>query len=145
MSSADEELATVVVQRVVAAPPAEVYAAWVEPDTLARFIAPAPGTAQVEIDPRVGGRLWIVMTFPDRVTEIEGEYVALDPPHGLSFSWHPLAAGFQSVVTVELAAHGAGETRMTITHTRLPDGWRDSYERGWGSIAGRAAEAIARR
>ena len=143
--TAGEELATVVVERVIAAPPADVYAAWVAPDTLARFVAPEPGRAEVEIDPRVGGRMRIVMTFPDRVTEIEGDYLALDPPHRISFSWRPLAAGFQSVVTVELAAHGDGETRMTITHTRLPAGWRDSYHRGWGSIARQAAAVLAAR
>ena len=139
-----EDLATVVVERVVHAPPADVYAAWVAPETLRLFIAPAPGTAEVEIDPRVGGRMRIVMTFPDRVTEIEGAYLELDPPHRISFSWRPLAAGFDSVVTVAFAPLGAAETRMTITHTRLPAGWRDSYERGWGSIAGAVARLVRR-
>lgn len=137
-------LATVVVERIVEAPPADVYAAWVEPETLRSFIAPAPGTARVEIDPRVGGRMRIVMTFPDRVTEIEGEYLVLDPPERLSFSWRPLAAGFESVVTVAFHAHGTDETRMTITHTRLPASWRDSYERGWGSIAGAVGRRVRR-
>ena len=59
------------------------------------------------------------MTFPDRITEIEGEYLVLDPPHRISFSWRPLRAGFDSVVTVTFEPH-AGGTRMTITHTRLP-------------------------
>ena len=136
-----EPLATARVERVLPAAPDAVYAAWVEPEALARFIAPAPGTAQVEIDPRVGGRLRIVMTFPDRVTEIEGTYLALDRPHRISFSWRPLRAGFDSVVTVTLAPHGEGETRMTITHSRLPQEWLGSYEAGWGSIA----EALDRR
>ena len=128
-------LATARVERVLPAAPEEVYGAWVEPDALASFIAPAPGTAQVEIDPRVGGRLRIVMTFPDRVTEIEGTYLALDRPHRISFSWRPLRAAFDSVVTVTLEPHGEHETRMTITHSRLPQEWLGSYEAGWGSIA----------
>jgi uncharacterized protein YndB with AHSA1/START domain len=142
--SAGEELATVLVERVVAAPPADVYAAWVDPETLARFLAPEPGRAQVDIDPRVGGRMRVVMTFPDRVTEIDGDYLALDPPHRISFSWRPRTAGFDSVVTIELAAHGDSETRMTITHTRLPAKWRESYERGWGSIADQLARRVRR-
>jgi uncharacterized protein YndB with AHSA1/START domain len=140
----DEALATVTVERIVAATPDEVYAAWVEAATLALFIAPAPGSAQVEIDPRVGGRLRIVMTFPDRVTEIEGSYLVLDRPHRISFSWRPLRAGFESVVTVTFAAHSDGETRMTITHTRLPQSWAESYDRGWGSIAGEIARRVRR-
>lgn len=141
----DAELATVVVERVIAAPPADVYAAWVVPETLATFLAPEPGRAEVDIDPRVGGRMRVIMTFPDRVTEIDGAYLALEPPHRISFSWRPLRAGFDSVVTVDFAAHGDRNTRMTITHTRLPSGWYDSYRRGWGSIARQAADAIDRR
>jgi uncharacterized protein YndB with AHSA1/START domain len=129
------DLATARVERFLPASPAEVYAAWVDPAALASFIAPAPGTARVEIDPRVGGRLQIVMTFPDRVTEIEGEFLVLDRPHRISFSWRPLRAAFDSVVTVALEPHGEAETRMTITHTRLPHEWLSSYETGWGSIA----------
>jgi glutathione S-transferase len=139
-----EALATVTVERVLDAPPADVYDAWVEPAVLAGFIAPAPGTAEVEIDPRVGGRMRIVMTFPDRVTEIEGEYLVLDRPHRIAFSWRPLRAGFESVVTVALEPHGAASTRMTITHTRLPEPWTGSYERGWGSIAGALGRRVRR-
>jgi uncharacterized protein YndB with AHSA1/START domain len=67
----------------------------------------------------------------------------LDPPHRLGFSWHPLRAGFQSVVTVTFEPHADG-TRMTITHTRLPEEWLQSYDRGWGLIAGQLAAALAR-
>jgi uncharacterized protein YndB with AHSA1/START domain len=139
------ELATARVERVLDASPDAVYAAWVDPEVLAGFIAPAPGTAQVEIDPRVGGRLQIVMTFPDRVTEIEGEFLVLDRPHRISFSWRPLRAAFDSVVTVTLEPHGETETRMTITHTRLPQEWRSSYDRGWGLIAGQLADILPAR
>jgi uncharacterized protein YndB with AHSA1/START domain len=137
------DLAAARVERVLAASPAEAYAAWVDPAVLATFIAPQ-GTATVEVDPRVGGRLRIVMTFPDRTTEIEGEYLVLDPPHRLGFSWHPLRAGFQSVVTVTFEPDPGG-TRMTITHTRLPAEWLSSYDRGWGLIAGQLADALAAR
>ena len=140
----EEALATARVERILAAAPDEVYAAWVEAEALALFIAPAPGTARVEIDPRVGGRVRIVMTFPDRVTEIEGTYLALDRPHRISFSWRPLRAGFDSVVTVVLEPHGEGETRMTITHTRLPEAWVESYETGWGSIADELGRRVRR-
>jgi uncharacterized protein YndB with AHSA1/START domain len=141
----EEALATARVERILAAAPDEVYAAWVEAEALALFIAPAPGTARVEIDPRVGGRVRIVMTFPDRVTEIEGAYLALDPPHRISFSWRPLRAGFDSVVTVTFEPHGEGETRMTITHTRLPESWLDSYRHGWGLISDHVAAVLAAR
>ena len=74
-------------------------------------------------------------------TEIEGTYLALDRPHTISFSWRPLRAAFDSVVTVTLEPHGEGQTRMTIAHSRLPQEWLGSYETGWGSIA----DALERR
>lgn len=132
--TADSTLATVRVERVMAAPPGEVYDAWVDAVSLADFIAPAPGTAEVENDPRVGGGLRIVMTFPDRTTVIEGEYLALDRPDRISFTWRVAASDIDSVVTVTFAVRGSRETLMTITHSRLPAVWVDSYRYGWGLI-----------
>lgn len=143
--TADPTLVTARVERVLPAPPAVVYDAWVDADTLAEFVAPAPGTATVEIDPRVGGALRIAMTFPDRHTEIEGEYLVLDPPHRISFSWRPVGRGFESVVAVALEPHGDAETLMTITHTRLPESSLDSYRHGWGLISDQVAAVLAAR
>jgi uncharacterized protein YndB with AHSA1/START domain len=137
-----EGTATARVERVLAAPPDMVYDAWVDAASLAGFIAPPPGTAEVAIDPRVGGRIRIVMTFPDRRTEIEGAYLVLERPHRISFSWRPVARGFDSVVTVTLEPHGVAQTLMTIVHTRLPAEWQASYLHGWGLIADTLAAAF---
>jgi uncharacterized protein YndB with AHSA1/START domain len=122
------------VQHVLPAPPDVVYDHWVSADALAGFICPAPGHAQVAIDPRPGGTLRIAMTFPEWTSVIEGEYLQLDRPHALSFSWRT-PRGVDSVVSVALEPHGDGETLMTITHTRLPADTQDDYQRGWGSVA----------
>jgi uncharacterized protein YndB with AHSA1/START domain len=136
-------LATARVERVLPAPPEAVYAAWLDPAELAAFICPPPGTARVELDPRVGGALRIVMTFPDRRTVIEGAYLSLDPPHLISFAWRVAARAIASVVTVSLEPHGTAETRMTILHTRLPAEWAASYRRGWASIRDQLAARLA--
>jgi uncharacterized protein YndB with AHSA1/START domain len=132
------------VVRVLPAAPDVAYAAWVDPAVLAEFIAPAPGSAQVEIDPRVGGGLRIVMTFPDSRTEIEGEYLVVEPPHRLSFTWRSLSGGFASVVTVTFERHGQGETLMTIEHSRLPSTAVDDYLGGWVRIQDQLAAVLAR-
>lgn len=137
--------ATARVERVLAAAPEVVYAAWVDPARLAEFIAPPPGSAEVEIDPRVGGSLRIVMTFPDRRTEIEGEYLVVERPHQLSFTWRSLTGGFASVVTVTFEQHGEGETRMTIVHSRLPSTVVDSYLGGWVRIQDQLAAVLSAR
>jgi uncharacterized protein YndB with AHSA1/START domain len=135
-------LATARVEHVLQAPPATVYRAWVDARTLAAFVCPAPGTARVDADPRVGGRLRIAMTFPDRCLVIDGEYLTLDPPNALSFTWRPRDRGYESVVSVALAPHGDGGTRMTIVHSRLPRAVAGDYRGGWARVGAQLAAAL---
>jgi uncharacterized protein YndB with AHSA1/START domain len=129
------------VQRVLPAPPEVVYDHWVSADALAGFICPAPGRAEVAIDPRPGGSLRIAMTFPEWTSVIEGEYLHLDRPHALSFSWRT-PRGVDSVVSVSLEPHGSGETLMTITHSRLPADVHDDYQGGWASVSEQLLERL---
>ena len=137
--------ATARVERVLPATPDVVYARWVDAAALAEFIAPAPGTAQVAIDPRIGGHLRIVMTFPDFRTEIEGEYLVVEPPHRLSFTWRSLTGGYASVVTVTFEQHGVGETLMTIVHSHLPSTVVDDYLGGWVRVQDKLADVLTAR
>ncbi len=132
--SADAELTTARVERVLPVPPADAYDAWVDADRLRRFICPEPGTAEVAIDPRPGGSLRIAMAFPDRARVIEGEYLALERPHRLTFSWRPQWREPESVVTVSFEPRGEGETLMTIVHSQLPPASVPDYQSGWGSV-----------
>jgi uncharacterized protein YndB with AHSA1/START domain len=135
--------ATARVERVLAAPPAAVYERWVDAARLAKFICPAPGWAEVQADPRVGGDLRIVMTFPDRVRVIEATYLTLDPPHRLTLAWRQPPSITDSVVTVTFDEVGRGETLMTIVHTRLPQPTLESYQGGWGRIVEQLAQLHA--
>jgi uncharacterized protein YndB with AHSA1/START domain len=132
--SADAELTTARVERLLPVPPADAYDAWVDADRLRRFICPEPGTAEVAIDPRPGGSLRIVMAFPDRARVIEGEYLALERPHRLTFSWRPQWREPESVVTVSFEPRGEGETLMTIVHSHLRPASVPDYQRGWASV-----------
>ena len=60
------------------------------------------------------------MTFPEGVSEITGEFVALDRPERVSFTWRTDAGDAESIVTVLLAPHGDDHTHMTIIHSRQP-------------------------
>jgi uncharacterized protein YndB with AHSA1/START domain len=133
--SADPELTTARVERLLPVPPADAYDAWVDADRLRRFICPEPGTAEVAIDPRPGGSLRIVMAFPDRARVIEGEYLALERPSRLTFSWRPQWREPESVVTVSFEPRGSDETLMTIVHSQLPSASVTDYQRGWGSVS----------
>jgi uncharacterized protein YndB with AHSA1/START domain len=135
-------LTTVRVERVLAAPPHEVYDAWLDEAELAEFICPA-GVAEVAIDPRVGGRIRISMIYPDRRHEIEGAYISLDRPERISFSWHSSSSAAGSVVTVTFAPHGVGETLMTIVHSQLAPDISHLFDAGWKVVGQQLAAALA--
>jgi uncharacterized protein YndB with AHSA1/START domain len=133
----EPDSSSILVSRILPAEPSLVYDAWTDPDALAEFMSPAPAvSAVVECDPRVGGRLRIDMIDPDGVVHIVGEYIELDPPRRLRFTWNTsFGDGFDSLVTVTLAPHGSQETMMTIEHIQLPTQWSTDHQQGWTRIA----------
>ena len=86
------------------------------------------------VDPRIGGKLTIVMGDPAGDVHITGEYVALERPRRLSFTWRH-EGGVDSVVTITFEPHGEDETLMTIHHVQLPPHLVPGHEAGWTSIA----------
>jgi uncharacterized protein YndB with AHSA1/START domain len=130
----------VVVQEVaVEAPPETVFAYFVEPDRMTRWMG-----SEAELDARPGGvyRVAVNATHVAR-----GEYVEVDPPRRVVFTWgweHPDAevpAGASTVV-VTLAAEGAG-TRVRLEHRDLPEAARESHGHGWEHYLPRLAVAAA--
>lgn len=143
--SGGPELPSARVERVLPAPPQTVYDAWLDERSLEQFMCPAPGQAtEVEVDARVGGRLRVVMSFPDGETEITGRWVALDRPERLSFTWRGGHEEADSVVTVLLAPHGEDETLMTIIHSLGLPLLVPRYRTGWTSVADRLAGLLSR-
>jgi uncharacterized protein YndB with AHSA1/START domain len=141
--SGGQPLTTATVERVLPAPPAEAYDAWLDEAALREFMCPEPClSSEVSVDPRPGGSFRIVMSFSDRKHDIEGEYIALDRPDLLSFTWRHAEVP-DSVVTVTFTAHGSDETLMTITHSRLPAELVESHTQGWGSISSKLAARLA--
>jgi uncharacterized protein YndB with AHSA1/START domain len=140
--SSGPPLTTARVERLLPAAPAEAYDAWLDEAALRDFMCPAPGVAsEVSVDPRVGGSFRFVMSFPGRDAEIAGEYLALDRPYLLSFTWRSPDVS-DSVVTVTFAPDGTGKTLMTITHSRLPAELVDSHTQGWRSISEKLAASL---
>lgn len=75
--------------------------------------------------------------------EGEGEYLELDPPHRLRFTWRSRYTGKDaSIVTVELSPSDEG-TRLILTHERLPDGATASHGAGWGAMLDRLETLVA--
>jgi uncharacterized protein YndB with AHSA1/START domain len=135
----------ITITRVFDAPREMVFAAWTDPQRLARWWGPKGFTNPVcEIDARVDGAIRIHMRSPDgRVYPMKGEFREIVPPERLVFTNIALDdAGnhvIEGLTTVTFAAE-RGKTRMTL-HTRgramidYAAAYLQGMEAGWtGSI-----------
>jgi len=133
-----------VVRRVMRVPRERVFAAWLDPAALARFMCPGPVTgATAEVDARVGGRFRIVMRHARAGGEHWGEYLAIEPPSRLEFTWISANTDLRpTVVTIELNEHAEG-TELVLTHRRLPAGQVEAHRSGWTDIVRKVEESLA--
>jgi uncharacterized protein YndB with AHSA1/START domain len=127
-------------ERVLPARPSDVFAAWTTPQSMARWMSPR-GAAEAEVDLRVGGAFRVIMVEADRL-EHTGEYLEVDPPRRLVFTWiSPYTGSEPSVVTVQLHPHGNG-TRLVLTHEQLPAEVVGGHRDGWGGMLERLEEVV---
>lgn len=119
--------------RVLPAPPEEVFDAWTDPQAMRIWMCPGDiFESVVELDLRVGGRFSINMRSPRGDDVHTGEYLAIERPHRLSFTWTSAGTrGRQTVVTIELRARGDGGCELTLTHDRLRDDAVPQHRVGW--------------
>ena len=121
------------------APCEKVYAAWTEPEKIARWFAPAQvkaGSVRADIDLRVGGRYRISFESGDgEYSQVDGVYRELIPNARIAFSWawHSTPER-ESQVTVSLQPDGGG-TLLTLHHEQFfNEDARDGHARGWAEL-----------
>ena len=129
-------------RRTIAAPRAEVFRAWTEPELFAKwFRPPATRARNVELDPRPGGRWRVTLTGrhispPGFEWTTFGEFVEVEAPSRLVFTmgWErvPVVRRTDSLVTVELEDRGES-TELVLTQERL----QNLTERAWHSYGWR--------
>jgi uncharacterized protein YndB with AHSA1/START domain len=148
MTGGAGESGKVVVRRVLPASREQVFAAWTDAESMRDWMCPSDRhTAEAWLDPRVGGAYRIVMRDGAGTYEHTGEYLVVEPPSRLVFTWIAASTGHRpTIVTVELSPHPRG-CELVLTHERLPEGTvTDRYRGGWGHIAERlAAHFVERR
>lgn len=136
-----------VVRRLLPAAPDVVYDEWLDPGALSDWMCPRPARClNVESEPIVGGRLRIDIEDGGAEFFVSGEYLVLDRPRRLSFSWTCSTwpdPNIKSVVTVVLEPRGNEQTFMTIEHSLLPPELVGQHARGWAAIAGQLAMELA--
>ncbi|TMQ07357.1 MAG: SRPBCC domain-containing protein [Deltaproteobacteria bacterium] len=135
---------TLTVRRVIAAPPARLFAAWTQPALLRVWWGPRDVRCiAAEVDLRIGGAYRLGNQLPDgRVVWITGAFESIDPPHRLVYSWQ-IGDEPQSRVTVQFAPLGE-RTEVTVLHERIATpAMRDDHARGWdGCLDGLLAWAM---
>jgi uncharacterized protein YndB with AHSA1/START domain len=139
----DDEL---VVRRFIPVPRERVFSAWLDPASLAQWMRPRGTTdATAEVNPRVGGKFRIVMARGPKKFEHTGEYLVIESPARLSFTWISDATDRRpTVVTIEFLEKSGG-TELVLTHRRLPASQLDSHRSGWTDIARALEERLRSR
>jgi len=125
------------VRRTFAAPRAQVFQAWIDPQVMTQWFARAPDmqpVTVVEVDARPGGRYRVdCVGQPDnKIYKMTGTYSEVSPPAKLVFTWWYEGADFeQSRVTVEFREISPASTEVILTHELLPESQREGHRKGW--------------
>lgn len=129
------ETVEVEVSRHLAAPPEQVFDAWLDPDAVGKwlFATPEGRMERVEVDPRVGGGFRIEERRVDDLAEHFGTYVEIDRPHRLVFDFGTSFSDTPTRVTVTIAPEGDGSC-VTLRHEGVWADWGDRTRQGWGMI-----------
>ena len=129
--------------RIIRAPRAKVFDAFVNPEQLSRWFGPRNHqVAEVTVDPKVGGHYRIVMqAIGGKAFTVGGVYREITSPSRLVFTWkwenEDMGAMGETLVTVTLderrAEHGV-ETEVRLQHSGFPaPEARSAHNDGWGS------------
>jgi uncharacterized protein YndB with AHSA1/START domain len=123
--------------RVLPASPEEAFDAWTDAKSIREWMCPgAISEAVATLDVRINGRFTITMKGPSGDLVHTGQYLAVDRPRRLVFTWvSNRLRGRTTQVTIELQPHGTAGTRLTLVHEDMPDAEASAnHERGWGQI-----------
>jgi uncharacterized protein YndB with AHSA1/START domain len=130
------------IRRRLSAPMLEVFGWWTQPDKLREWMSPV-GIAEADVDLRVGGAFRIVMKSDDVVIHHTGEFIEIERPRRLVFTWvSPFTGSGPSLVTVELEPDGESATHLRLVHSELPSAAAASHRDGWGTMLDRQAAGL---
>lgn len=135
---------TLTVRRIVRASPAQVYAAWLDPVVMRKFMAGGGDQVVKEArsDPRVGGRFFVLMGS-DKDVPHQGTYLELIPDARIRFTWDSPYSPADSEVELVLTPVEGG-TEVALTQVRfLSEGARNGHRQGWTRILDRLDALLA--
>ena len=145
------------IERRIAAPAERVCEAWLDPELITRWMAPADlWVTSAEVDPRVGGHFRIRQESPQGGKGgFDADIVELEPGRRLVFDWYFVGPegiqddSIKTRLTLTFEEDGEGGTLLTLVHDGLgelrqerPD-IVDNVEFGWGSALDKLPAVLA--
>jgi uncharacterized protein YndB with AHSA1/START domain len=131
-----ETLETLRITRRFDATPERVFDAWIDPGRAGRWLFTSPSSERhsTDLDVRIGGK-WTIVDRRDGVDyTAAGEYVAIDRPHRLVFTFGmPQFSPLFCTVTVEIVADREGCV-LTLSQDKLAPDAREPVEQGWSDM-----------
>jgi uncharacterized protein YndB with AHSA1/START domain len=125
--------------------PERVFNAWLDADTIRQWFGPGLGEmTRVDVDPRVGGTFWLVQRRGEQDAVHTGEYLELDRPRRLVFTWRTPPSDEQSRVVIEVAP-APGGSDVTVTH-EMSSQWAEFKDRAaaaWGKMTDALGAAVS--
>lgn len=112
-------------ERMIPAPPKDVFAAWLNPEIPGN---PWNAAEKFILDPKVDGLFYWAL----KGTSHYGRFTEMNRPSRIQHTWvSPNTLGEETTVTVTFMKEGE-TTRMTLVHSDLPDTDRGrGHEKGW--------------
>lgn len=131
----------VTVHRTFAAPAERVFDAWLTPRLLGQWMM-GPGIRdekllRLDVDARVGGRFSMLVERDGERIDHVGEYLVIERPHRLSFTWTIAGEADQDGSRVDIVITPTPDgCALRLTHA-LPRAWADYADRtqqGWSTM-----------
>jgi uncharacterized protein YndB with AHSA1/START domain len=129
-------------------PPERVFDAWLDVGLARRFLFSTETGEMVrcDIDPRVGGCFVLTDRRPEGDVEHTGEYLVIDRPRRLVFTFGiPAASPTFDIVTIDITPESDGGCTLQLTAEMAPE-WKDFVDRarqGWGQILAELEQALS--
>lgn len=124
-------------KRRLKATPAQVFAAWTDPEKIVRWFGPAEtiaGSVRAQMDVRAGGKYQMNFKTEDgEAHQVGGVYREVVANSRLQFTWawHSTPER-ESLVTVTMASDGDTGCIITLLHEQFFDqAAADGHKRGW--------------
>lgn len=128
---------TVNITKIIHAPIEKVFDAWLNPEMLSLFMMPMSGMppSEVENDACEGGNFTIIMHSGDDKLPHTGEYLEINRPYKLVFTWVSRCSIDNSTVTLNFTKIDENKTNLSLSHIKFIDEkTRCDHEGGWSNI-----------